>query len=76
MNESACDIVKKVAGKYGCFWAGGVSPTEMYRDGSRSKKDIQELYRKQSEIFIRHNADFLIAEVRWGNLNTRSLIFS
>ena len=63
MNESACNIVKKVAGKYGCLWAGGLSPTEMYRSGSSCKKDIQELMRKQSEIFIKHNADFLIAEV-------------
>jgi methionine synthase I (cobalamin-dependent) len=74
VNESACNIVKKVAGKYGCLWAGGVSPTELYKAGSRSKKDIQEMQRKQCEIFIKHNADFLIAEVSFSTtLSTQGL---
>lgn len=68
VNESACNIVKKIAGKYDCLWAGGVSPTELYKDGSRSKKDVQEIYRNQANIFVRHNADFLIAEVIFASI--------
>ena len=63
MNEAGCNIVKKVAEKYGCLWTGGVSPTEMYGDGHKVKKDIQQMFRNQTEIFVRHKADFLIAEV-------------
>ena len=62
MNESACNIVKKVSANYGCLWAGGVSPTEVYKDGG-SKKDVQEVFRNQAKIFIKHDADFLIVEV-------------
>ena len=53
-----------MAEQYGCPWTGGVSPTEMYRDGHKSKKDDQQMFRNQTEIFVRHKADFLIAEVR------------
>ncbi|XP_028416509.1 betaine--homocysteine S-methyltransferase 1-like isoform X1 [Dendronephthya gigantea] len=63
VNESACNIVKKIAGKYDCLWAAGVSPTELYQDGSRSKKDVQEIFRQQVEIFVKQNPDFLIAEL-------------
>ena len=62
MNESACEIVKKVAAKYNCLWAGGLSATDIYAKGG-SKKDVQKYFKEQAEIFVRHGSDFLIAEV-------------
>ena len=61
VNESACEIVKKVAGKYNCLWAGGLSATNMYVQGG-SKEDVQKYFKEQAEIFVRHDSDFLIAE--------------
>ncbi|CAB3986855.1 betaine--homocysteine S-methyltransferase 1 [Paramuricea clavata] len=61
INESACRIVKKVAAQYNCLWAGGLSPTRIYGQGG-SKKDVQEYFKGQAEIFVRHDCDFLIAE--------------
>ena len=62
MNESACEIVKKVAAKYNCLWAGGLSATNVYTQGG-SKQDVQKYFKEQAEIFVRHGSDFLIAEV-------------
>ncbi|XP_028393921.1 betaine--homocysteine S-methyltransferase 1-like [Dendronephthya gigantea] len=61
VNESACKIVQKIAAEYNCLWAGGISATNIYNQGG-SKKDVQEYFRDQAEIFVRHGSDFLIAE--------------
>ncbi|CAB3984272.1 betaine--homocysteine S-methyltransferase 1 [Paramuricea clavata] len=61
VNESACRIVKKVAAQYNCLWAGGLSTTIIYGHGG-SKQDVQQYFREQAEIFVRHDSDFLIAE--------------
>ena len=62
MNESACKIVKKVAEEYDCFWAGGLSPTNLYANGGLKEK-VQQYFRAQAEIFVRYDADFFIVEV-------------
>jgi hypothetical protein len=54
--------VKKVAAQYNCLWAGGLCPTSIYGHGG-SKKDVQEYFKGQAEIFVRHDSDFLIVEV-------------
>lgn len=61
VNESACRMVKKIAAEYNCLWAGGVSSTGIYVQGGK-KEDVQGYIREQAEIFVRHGADFLIAE--------------
>ncbi|CAB3980175.1 betaine--homocysteine S-methyltransferase 1, partial [Paramuricea clavata] len=61
VNESACRIVKKVAAQYNCLWAGGLCPTSIYGQGG-SKKDVQEYFKGQAEIFVRHDSDFIIVE--------------
>ena len=54
--------MKKVAAQYNCLWAGGLSTTIIYgHEGS--KQDVQQYFREQAEIFVRHDSDFLIAEV-------------
>ena len=62
MNESACKIVKKVAAEYNCLWAGGLSATNIRQQGG-GKKEVQEYFKEQAEIFVRHGAELLIAEV-------------
>jgi hypothetical protein len=54
--------VKKVAAQYNCLWAGGLSATNIYGHGG-SKKDVQEYFKEQAEILVRHGCDFFIVEV-------------
>ena len=54
--------MKKIAAEYDCLWAGGLSATNIYVQGG-GKEKAQEYFKEQAEIFVRHGADFLIAEV-------------
>ena len=54
--------MKKIAAEYNCLWAGGLSATNIYIQGG-GKEKVQEYFKEQAEIFVRHGADFLIAEV-------------
>ena len=54
--------MKKIAAEYDCLWAGGLSATNIYIQGG-GKEKVQEYFKEQAEIFVRHGADFLIAEV-------------
>ncbi|XP_038071969.1 betaine--homocysteine S-methyltransferase 1-like [Patiria miniata] len=61
VNSAACQIAKEVADEGNALVAGGVSQTPNYLSGS-GKEAVQEQFRKQAEVFIKNDVDFLIAE--------------
>lgn len=63
MNEAACDIAKEVATEGDALVAGGVSQTPSYLS-CKDKAEVKAVFRKQLDVFVKKNVDFLIAEVR------------
>ncbi|KAG5841191.1 betaine--homocysteine S-methyltransferase 1-like [Anguilla rostrata] len=61
INEAACDLAREVANEGGALVAGGVSQTPCYVD-STSESKVKEIFKKQLDVFIEKNVDFLIAE--------------
>lgn len=63
VNEAACDLAREVANEGDALVAGGVSQTPSYLS-CRSETDVKAIFRKQLDVFVKKNVDFLIAEVR------------
>lgn len=63
INEAACDLAREVADEGDALVAGGVSQTPSYLS-CKSKADVKSIFKKQLDVFIKKNVDFLIAEVR------------
>ena len=63
INEAACDLAREVADEGDALVAGGVSQTPTYLSG-KSEDDVKAILKKQLEVFIKKDVDFLIAEVR------------
>ncbi|XP_031558118.1 betaine--homocysteine S-methyltransferase 1-like [Actinia tenebrosa] len=61
INEAACDIAREVADEGDCLVAGGVCQTPTYLSG-KGKEACQVEFKKQLEVFMKKNVDFLIAE--------------
>ncbi|KAG8131018.1 putative Betaine--homocysteine S-methyltransferase 1-like protein [Naja naja] len=61
INEAACDIAKEVAQEGDALVAGGVSQTPSYLS-SKSKTEVKTIFRKQLQVFMKKEVDFLIAE--------------
>uniref|UniRef100_A0A493TH34 Hcy-binding domain-containing protein n=1 Tax=Anas platyrhynchos platyrhynchos TaxID=8840 RepID=A0A493TH34_ANAPP len=61
VNEAACDIAKEVATEGDALVAGGVSQTPSYLS-CKDKAEVKAVFRKQLEVFMKKNVDFLIAE--------------
>ncbi|KAL7988983.1 hypothetical protein Chor_007902 [Crotalus horridus] len=61
INEAACDIAKEVAQEGDALVAGGVSQTPSYLS-SKSEAEVKAIFRKQLQVFIKKEVDFLIAE--------------
>ena len=62
INQAACDIAREVANEGDALVCGGVCQTPTYLTG-KGKEDCQEEFKKQIEVFIKNDVDFLIAEV-------------
>ena len=62
VNDEACKIAQEVANEGNALVTGGVSQTPNYLSGS-GKEAVQEQFRKQAEVFIKNDVDFLLAEV-------------
>lgn len=62
INEAACDLAREVANEGDALVAGGVSQTPSYLS-CKSEKEVKAIFKKQLDVFIKKNVDFLIAEV-------------
>ncbi|PIO37772.1 Betaine--homocysteine S-methyltransferase 1 [Aquarana catesbeiana] len=61
VNEAACDIAREVANEGDALVAGGVSQTPSYLS-CKSQSEVKAIFRKQLDVFVKKNVDFLIAE--------------
>ncbi|XP_078660797.1 betaine--homocysteine S-methyltransferase 1-like [Branchiostoma floridae x Branchiostoma belcheri] len=61
LNHMACVIAKEVVGVSDVLICGALSPTSSYTEG-RGKEAVQREFRKQVEVFVEHDVDFLLAE--------------
>ncbi|XP_006626786.3 betaine--homocysteine S-methyltransferase 1 [Lepisosteus oculatus] len=61
INEAACDLAREVANEGDALVAGGVSQTPSYLS-CKSENEVKAIFKKQLEVFIKKNVDFLIAE--------------
>lgn len=62
INEAACDLAREVANEGDALVAGGVSQTPSYLS-CKSEDEVKKILKKQLDVFIKKNVDFLIAEV-------------
>lgn len=63
VNEAACDLAREVANEGDALVAGGVSQTPSYLS-CKSEAQVKSIFKKQMDVFVKKNVDFLIAEVR------------
>ncbi|XP_022624512.1 betaine--homocysteine S-methyltransferase 1 [Seriola dumerili] len=61
INEAACDLAREVANEGDALVAGGVSQTPSYLS-CKSEDDVKAIFKKQLDVFVQKNVDFLIAE--------------
>uniref|UniRef100_A0A7N5K3S7 Betaine--homocysteine S-methyltransferase 1-like n=1 Tax=Ailuropoda melanoleuca TaxID=9646 RepID=A0A7N5K3S7_AILME len=61
INEAACNIAKEVSKEGDALVAGGVSQTPSYLS-NKSESEVKAIFRKQLDVFIKKEVDFLIAE--------------
>ncbi|XP_031698207.1 betaine--homocysteine S-methyltransferase 1-like, partial [Anarrhichthys ocellatus] len=61
INEAACDLAREVADEGDALVAGGVSQTPAYLS-CKSETDVKAIFKKQTDVFVKKNVDFLIAE--------------
>uniref|UniRef100_A0A3B3VPN3 Betaine-homocysteine methyltransferase n=1 Tax=Poecilia latipinna TaxID=48699 RepID=A0A3B3VPN3_9TELE len=62
INEAACDLAREVANEGDALVAGGVSQTPSYLS-CKSETEVKAIFKKQLDVFVKKNVDFLIAEV-------------
>lgn len=62
INEAACDLAREVANEGNALVAGGVSQTPAYLS-CKSEDEVKAIFKKQLDIFVKKDVDFLIAEV-------------
>ena len=62
INEAACDLARQVADEGDALVAGGVCQTPSYLS-CKSENDVKAIFKKQMDVFVQKNVDFLIAEV-------------
>ncbi|XP_016118677.1 betaine--homocysteine S-methyltransferase 1-like, partial [Sinocyclocheilus grahami] len=61
INEAACDLAREVANEGDALVAGGVSQTPSYLS-CKSEDEVKKILKKQLDVFVKKNVDFLIAE--------------
>lgn len=62
INEAACDLAREVANEGNALVAGGVSQTPAYLS-CKSEDEVKAIFKKQLDVFVKKDVDFLIAEV-------------
>ena len=62
MNQAACDLAREVANEGGALVAGNISNTPSYLAG-KGKEAVQAEFKKQLDVFVKNDVDFLIGEV-------------
>lgn len=62
INEAACDLAREVANEGDALVAGGVSQTPSYLS-CKSEEEVKTIFKKQLDVFVKKDVDFLIAEV-------------
>lgn len=62
INEAACDLAREVANEGDALVAGGVCQTPSYLS-CKSEKEVKDTFKRQLDVFVKKNVDFLIAEV-------------
>jgi len=61
INQTSCDIAKKIAKKYGTITAGGISQTgnfAVWKDAEKTKADL----RRSIEILVKNDIELIICE--------------
>lgn len=61
INDAACKLAREVADQGDALVAGGISQTPSYLSGN-GKDSVQQEFRKQVNVFVKNNVDFLICE--------------
>uniref|UniRef100_A0A3Q3GQE6 Betaine-homocysteine methyltransferase n=1 Tax=Kryptolebias marmoratus TaxID=37003 RepID=A0A3Q3GQE6_KRYMA len=61
LENRACDLAREVANEGDALVAGGVSQTPSFLSG-KSEEDVKALFKKQIDVYVQKNVDFLIAE--------------
>uniref|UniRef100_UPI003AB02E2E betaine--homocysteine S-methyltransferase 1-like isoform X1 n=1 Tax=Centroberyx gerrardi TaxID=166262 RepID=UPI003AB02E2E len=61
INQAACDLAREVANEGDAMVAGGVSQTPTYLS-CKSENEVKAIFKKQTDVFVQKNVDFLIAE--------------
>ena len=62
INRAASRLAKKVAGEGNALTLGGISQCPSYLSGA-SKDTVQQEFRKQIQVFLDSDLDFLLCEV-------------
>ena len=62
INREACKIAKEVAAEGDALVLGGISQCPSYLSGM-DKESVQAEFRKQVNVFVAENLDFLLCEV-------------
>lgn len=62
INEAACDLAREVASEGDAMVAGGVCQTPSYLN-CKSETEVKAVFKKQLDVYMKKNVDFLIAEV-------------
>lgn len=62
INQAACDLAKEVASKGHALVAGNISQVPSYLAGL-GKEAVQKEFKKQTDIFVKNDVDFLIGEL-------------
>ena len=62
INQAACDLAREVANEGDALVAGNICQTPSYMSGL-GKEVVQNEFRKQIEVFVKNDVDFLIGEV-------------
>ena len=63
INEAACDLAREVANEGDGLVAGGVCQTPSYLS-CKSETEVKAIFKKQLDVFVKKDVDFLIAEVQ------------
>ncbi|XP_014680757.1 PREDICTED: betaine--homocysteine S-methyltransferase 1-like [Priapulus caudatus] len=61
INQAACNLSREVANEGDALVAGGVSQTPSYLSG-KNKEECQKEFRKQMDVFVKNEVDFIICE--------------
>merc|ERR1719336_1601002 len=61
INLAACRLARQVSDEFGGLTAGGICQTPTYLSGLGKEKTKDE-FRKQTEVFVEQDVDFIIAE--------------